>query len=67
MMDVGTTSSVYHSEESQNNDTYISFPLEIYSHTFISRERGDFAYGFTKYLLCHAQKKPTIHLLHFPI
>lgn len=26
--------------------TYANFFLEIYSHTFISRERGDFTYGF---------------------
>ena len=43
-----TTSSVYHIEESQKNDTYVSyFFLEIHNHTFIYSGRENFAYGFT--------------------
>lgn len=43
-----TTSTVYHIEKSQKNDTYISyFFLEIHNHTFTYSGQGNFAYGFT--------------------
>lgn len=69
-MDMKTTSSAYHTEESQNNDTYISYFLflEIHKHTFIYSGYGKFAYGFTdQSTLYFTHKTPIMHLLQFPV